>query len=106
MAENTLKLNYPLEIKREAYLPDPFGDKWTDLVFSVHGGRKDGITQVWAGGQLIATAKGWIGHYISARQKQYFKFGPYRDRTGYGITVYLDNLARGSTYEEVDPAKF
>jgi len=106
MAENTLKLNYPLEINREAYLPDPFGDKWTDLVFSVQGGRKDGITQVWAGGQLIATAKGWIGHYISARQKQYFKFGPYRDRADYGITVYLDNLARGSTYEEVDPAKF
>ena len=106
MAENMLKINYPLEIKREAYLPDPFGDKWTDLVFSVQGGRKDGVTQVWAGGQLIATAKGWIGHYISAGQKQYFKYGPYRDKADYGITVYLDNLARGGTYDEVDPEKF
>ena len=38
--------------------------------------------------------------------EQYFKFGPYRDPAGYGVTVYLDNLARGRSYEDVDPTKF
>jgi Polysaccharide lyase len=94
-----------IEIKRERYLPNPL-DSWTDLVFRVEGGKTDGVIQVWAQGQLIATAKGWIGHRISEGLKQYFKFGPYRDPAGYPFTVYLDNLARGGSYDEVDPARF
>jgi hypothetical protein len=102
---NLLKPLETIEIKRERYLPNPL-DQWTDLVFRVDGGRKDGVFEVWAGGERIAAAKGWIGHRISEGMKQYFKFGPYRDPAGYGFTVYLDNLGRGGSYEEVDPAKF
>jgi Polysaccharide lyase len=103
--ENDLEPVQKIDIKRERYLPDPFG-KWTDLVFKVQGGRKDGVVQVWAGGKLIATATGWIGQQTSVGESQYFKFGPYRDPAGYGVKVYLDNLARGASYEEVDPSKF
>jgi hypothetical protein len=102
---NALKPVDQIEITRERYLPNPL-DNWTDLVFRVEGGKTGGVFQVWAQGQLIATAKGWIGHHISEGMKQYFKFGPYRDPAGYGFTVYLDNLAIGQSYDEVDPAKF
>ena len=103
--KNALKPAETIAITRKRYLPNPL-DTWTDLVFRVDGGKKDGVFEVWAGGELIATAKGWIGHRISEGMKQYFKFGPYRDPAGYGFTVYLDNLAIGSSYDEVDPAKF
>lgn len=103
--KNVLKPVETIEIKRERYLPNPL-DTWSDLVFRVEGGKKDGVFQVWANGQLIATAKGWIGHRLSAGMKQYFKFGPYRDPAGYDFNVYLDNLARGESYEDVDPSKF
>lgn len=92
-----------IEIKREAFLPNPF-DRWTNLIFRVEGG-KDGQVQVWADGVLIATAKGWIGHKAALEKRQYFKFGPYRDPAGNGFVVYLDNLARGSTMDYVDPSK-
>ncbi len=103
--KNALKPVEPIEITRERYLPNPL-DAWTDLVFRVEGGKTDGIIQVWAQGQLIATARGWIGHRNSEGMKQYFKFGPYRDPAGYRLTVYLDNLARGESFDEVDPSKF
>ncbi len=105
LAENELKPVDQITIKRERYLPDPFG-RWTDLVFKVDAGRKDGVIQVWADGKLIATASGWLGHHVSVGTKQYFKFGPYRDVAAYGVTVYLDNLARGASYNDVDPRKF
>lgn len=105
LTETSLKPDRKIEIKRERFLPNPFGT-WTDLVFRVDGGQTDGVIQVWANGQLIATATGWIGHRISRGMKQYFKFGPYRDPAGYGVTVYLDNLSRGSSYDEVDPNRF
>jgi hypothetical protein len=103
--KNELKPVEKIEITRERYLPNPL-DTWTDLVFRVEGGKKDGVIHVWADGKLIATAKGWIGHHISEGMKQYLKFGPYRDPAGYGFTVYLDNLATGGSYDEVDPARF
>ena len=103
--KNMLKPLEKIEITRERYLPNPL-NAWTDLVFRIEGGRTDGVIQVWAQGQLIATAKGWIGHQVSEGMKQYFKFGPYRDPAGYRFTVYLDNLATGASYDEVDPSKF
>lgn len=92
-----------IEIKREAYLPRPFGH-WTNLIFRVKGG-KNGIVQVWADGTLIVTAKGWIGHKAAQGKLQYFKFGPYRDSAANAFVVYIDDLARGNSKEFVDPQK-
>nr|WP_298687925.1 heparin lyase I family protein [uncultured Dongia sp.] len=92
----------PIAIERLAYLPDPFG-QWTDLVFRVKGGE-NGTVEVWANGQLVARATGFIGHGGAAGQPQYFKFGPYRDPASFATTVYLDNLARGASFAEVDPS--
>jgi hypothetical protein len=93
----------PVEIERHAYLPNPF-DRWTDLIFRIKGGE-NGTVQVWADGVLIATARGWIGHKAAMGAKQYFKFGPYRDPAPNRFLVYLDNLARGNSREDVDPAQ-
>lgn len=94
----------PIRIEREAYLPGPF-DRWIDLVFRVKGGE-DGIVQVWADGALVATATGWIGHREAVGTRQYFKFGPYRDPAPNPFLAYLDNLARGNSKDDVDPAKW
>lgn len=92
-----------IEIRREAYLPRPFGH-WTNLIFHVKGGE-NGIVEVWADGTLIATAKGWIGHKAAQGKRQYFKFGPYRDPAANAFVVYLDDLARGNSKDFVDPQK-
>lgn len=93
-----------IQIDRKAYLPRPF-DRWTDIIFRVKGGE-DGIVQVWADGVLIAIARGWIGHKAAVGNKQYFKFGPYRDPAPNPFLVYLDNLARGNSKDYVDPSRF
>lgn len=99
-----------LQIHRSAYLPSPW-DSWIDLVFHIKGGD-NGIVEVWAQypgaaqATLIARATGWIGYEgIDDRvDTQYFKFGPYRDPAGYDAVIYLDNLARGHSYADVDPS--
>ena len=34
-------------------------------------------------------------------RSQFFKFGPYRDRVAYPMTVYFDNFRRGASFAEV-----
>ena len=92
----------PIAIERFAYLPTPFG-RWTGLVFRVKGGE-NGAVEMWANGNQIARAVGFVGHLGAHGQPQYFKFGPYRDPASYATTVYLDNLARGTSFAAVDPA--
>lgn len=96
---SSLQPAFPLAIERFAYLPPVF-DRWVDLVYRVRGGA-DGLVEVWADGRLIARATGYIGHEGALGQRQYFKFGPYRDPASYASSVYLDNLARGRRYEDV-----
>jgi hypothetical protein len=98
----TLTPAHPLAIERLAFLPTPF-DRWTDLVFRVKGGP-DGTIELWANGQKIARATGFVGHDGALGQPQYFKFGPYRDPAAFATTVYLDNLARGHSFATVDPS--
>lgn len=92
----------PMKIERFAFLPAAF-DRWIDLVYRVKGGP-DGIVEIWADGTLIARATGRIGHAGAVGQVQYFKFGPYRDPASHETSVFLDNLARGRSFKEVDPA--
>ncbi|HYH20210.1 MAG TPA: heparin lyase I family protein [Azospirillum sp.] len=89
-------------VERFAPLPDPFG-RWVDMVYHIRPSLgSDGIVEVWADGVRIARATGRIGLRLFDNV-QYFKFGPYRDHAPYPTTVYLDNLARGRSYEEVAP---
>ena len=99
-----------LNIERFGYLPDPSGNDgkgtWVDLIFHIKSG-KNGVVEIWANGTLAAKATGWIGYWSvdQVGDLQYFKFGPYRDPAGYDSVIYLDNLARGSSKNEVDPSK-
>jgi hypothetical protein len=99
-----------LQIDRPAYLPNPWSAdgtaSWIDLVFHIKGGD-NGVVELWANGNRVAKATGWIGYegIDDHSTVQYFKFGPYRDPAGYDTVIYLDNLARGHTYDEVDPSK-
>lgn len=93
---------HTISVERFAYLPPPY-NRWTDLVFRVKGGAK-GVVEIWANGVKIARAVGYVGHEGAMGQPQYFKFGPYRDPAGFATTVYLDNLARGRRFNDVDPA--
>jgi hypothetical protein len=103
-----------LRVDRSEYLPNPWdadgNPVWVDLVFHIKGGD-GGSVDVWSiqSGQkkLVAHASGWIGYegIDQAIDIQYFKLGPYRDPAGYDATVYLDNVARGHSFEEVDPSK-
>ena len=99
-----------LEIERRAYLPNPWtadgAASWVDLVFHIRGGA-NGVVEVWSKQTLVARATGWIGYegIDDPVDTQYFKFGPYRDPAGYDAVVYIDNLARGHSFDEVDPSK-
>jgi len=89
-------------VERFAPLPDPFGH-WVGMVYHIRPSLgSDGIVEVWANGARIARATGRIGQRLFDGV-QYFNFGPYRDKAPYGITVHLDDLARGRSYEEVAP---
>jgi len=100
-----------LQIDRYEYLPDPVGmdgkGAWIDLIFHVKSGPS-GVVEVWANGRAVAKATGWIGYvtFDHVGDIQYFKFGPYRDPAGYDTVIYLDNLSRGTTKDDVDPGKF
>jgi hypothetical protein len=99
-----------LRIDRSGYLPNPWSTdgtaSWIDLVFHIKGGE-NGIVELWANGKPIAKATGWIGYegIDQPVDTQYFKFGPYRDPAGYDTVIYLDNLARGHSFAEVDPSQ-
>lgn len=99
-----------LKIARSAFLPNLWKSDgtatWVDLVFHIRGGA-NGVVELWANEHPIATATGWIGYegIDDHDSLQYFKVGPYRDPAGYDTIVYLDNLARGHSYGEVDPTK-
>jgi hypothetical protein len=59
----------------------------------------DGLVEVWADGKPIAKVTGRIGFATRARGKQYFKFGPYRDRETSTIFAMLTNYLRSTKPE-------
>lgn len=104
---NQLKPAEKITIEPVQYLPDPFS-KWTDWVFRVQPGNKKGVIEVWnaTNKTLIARATGKIGHKDHMGLIQYLKLGLYRDPANYPATVYIDNVSRGYSYDDVDPLKF
>jgi hypothetical protein len=102
-----------------ATLPDPFhGPCWTNMIYHLRASSQnngslqpDGLLEVWANGRSVASVYGRIGYYSDDPRMRllYFKFGPYRDADvgrDYSTTAYLDSFTRGSSYVEVDPARF
>lgn len=94
----------PCRVTVERFAALPAADSgWIDMVYRIRadaGGA--GLVEVWANGEKIARATGAIGY--EGMRRQFFKFGPYRDPVGYPMTVYLDNVRRGASYAQVDPA--
>ena len=86
-------------------LPDP-ANGWVDMAYYVKGGRDgSGVIEVWAAGRFIARVTGPIGNDAVFGERQYFKIGMYRDPSPGEATVYFDNFARGTSREDVDPAR-
>ncbi len=119
-----------LNIEAAQPLPDPHG-RWVDLAVFIKRDLVDGIVEIWADGKFIGRVTGPIGNDAKTRCRedrqclartdptQYFKAGIYADicaspgieaggedvrfcRDG-DIAVYLDNIRRGNSRQEVDP---
>jgi hypothetical protein len=83
-------------------LPDTFG-KWTKMVYHIKAAADtNGLLEVWANDQPIVTVTGRIGFRDHRADKQYFKFGPYRNHVPYTTAAMLANYARGSTSKDVE----
>jgi hypothetical protein len=102
-----------------ATLPNPFaGPCRVDMIYHLGGSSEgngslwpDGLLEVWANGAPVASLRGLIGYFAADPPMRglYFKFGTYRDANvgrDYSTTVYRDSFTRGSSYAEVDPARF
>ena len=92
-----------IDVRSFRDLPNVFG-RWTLMMYhlraSVDG---DGILEVWADGLPIVRVAGRIGFRDHRADRQYFKFGPYRDHVAYSTYAMLAKFARGSTRADVDP---
>jgi hypothetical protein len=93
-----------IEIKIRSFhnLPNVFG-RWTVMMYHLKASvAGDGILEVWANGLPIVSVSGRIGFRDHCTDKQYFKFGPYRDHVAYSTYAMLAKFARGPTRADVD----
>lgn len=76
-------------------LPAP-DSGWIDFaIYSKPGPDGTGHIEIFANGQWIVTAKGYIGHNDRGLgENQYFKFGPYRAAGEGEWTLYYDDFRR------------
>lgn len=92
---------------REAFeLPSIAPGRWNDMVFHTRFAHdSSGVVEVWMNGQQVAR---YAGPTASTRGRAtfYHKVGLYRDRMAAPMTLYLDNYAMGSSFDEVDPMTF
>jgi hypothetical protein len=84
-------------------LPDAFG-KWIKMVYHLQiAGDGKGLLDVWANDLPIVTVRGQIGFPGSVKDKQYFKFGPYRNQNQLSaIYAMIAQYARGPRREDVE----
>lgn len=78
---------------------------WVDFVFMVKPDPAgQGVIEIAANGQWIATVEGAIGHRGAGLDKtQYFKFGPYRAHRPDRWVIYYDDFKRSSRCTDVAP---
>jgi hypothetical protein len=88
-------------VTRHNPLPDPFGT-WVEMRYHIRLDGADGLIEVWADGQPIATVRGRLGFRAKGPGRQYFKFGPYRTPQAYPTFARLARYARGPTREDID----
>lgn len=79
---------------------------WVDFVFLVKPDPAgQGVVEIAANGQWIATIEGNIGHRGPGLDNtQYFKFGPYRAGRPDRWVLYFDDFKRSSRCTDVAPA--
>jgi hypothetical protein len=91
-----------VEVTALGLLPDPFG-QWVTMTYHIKPALDGtGLVEVWANDQPVAAVKGRIGFRDGAAQRQYFKFGPYRNHATYSSHAMLAKFARGATRAEID----
>lgn len=91
-----------IEVTPLGLLPDPFG-KWVTMLYHFRPGLDgSGLLEVWADGQPVAKATGRIGFHDPPDSRQYFKYGPYRNRAPYSTQAMLARFARGATRADVE----
>ncbi len=94
-----LQLNFN---RNSTILPDPY-ENWVDMMVRVKGGlRGDGVVEVYANGQFVASATGTIGIPGAESNRQYLRLGHNRDRIPGSATLMIDNYRRGATRAEVE----
>jgi Polysaccharide lyase len=94
-----LQLNFN---RNSTILPDPY-ENWVDMAVRVKGGLNgDGVVEVYANGQFIASAAGTIGIPGATANKQYLRLGHNRDRIAGAATLSVDNYRRGATRQDVE----
>jgi hypothetical protein len=99
---SSLSCAHDVKVTSLNLLPDTFG-KWTRMVYHIKAtADANGLLEVWANDQPIVTVSGRIGFGDHRADKQYFKFGPYRNHVSYTTIGMLANYARGSTRKEVE----
>ena len=76
---------------------------WIDFaVLSKPGPDGSGHIEIFANGKWIVSVKGAIGHAdFGLGEKQYFKFGPYRDGAPNEWALYYDDFTRSSDCNDV-----
>ncbi len=80
----------------------PLG-KWNDFVYQVKWSyKRDGFINIWFNGKQVARYRGPVGYNDDIGPK--FKFGIYRDASDQTQIAYFDEVRRGKSYAEVDPA--
>ncbi|QRM56986.1 hypothetical protein F3Y30_18005 [Sinorhizobium sp. BG8] len=87
-----------------APLPDPFG-KWTTMVYHLRiGADEQSLVEIWANGRKISRTTGRIGFRpFDAEDRQFFKFGPYRNPAWFTTLTRLSRYARSEKKADVDP---
>ncbi|WP_245307409.1 heparin lyase I family protein [Rhizobium altiplani] len=93
-----------LSVTRYNSLPDPFG-KWTTMVYHLRlVSDKTGLIEIWADGKKISKTEGVIGFKpFLAKEREYFKFGSYRNHAEFETVTRLDHFIRSERKEDVDP---
>ncbi|AWM86798.1 heparin lyase I family protein [Microvirga sp. 17 mud 1-3] len=103
-SKSTIKQSCKAGLKIETFgkLPGAF-NRWTEMVYHIRAKpNKNGLLEVWADGKPIVRVTGRIGYRTAPGiSRQYFKFGPYRNREPYDAYAMIATYRRGSKQVEV-----
>lgn len=86
------------------FIPKLEKGRWYDFVFQIKF-SKNGYTTAWMDGRRVFKYKGRT-LLACGDNSFYHKIGLYRDEWPQDMAIYIDNYTRGSSFDEVNPARF